>query len=145
MEICQLDRVPKQGRRTRSCILISLKDKTEYPFRSLVDADAFLDRRYGYTRGCLKNGCRLSMTHEDGTVEYFDIILGPQVKVYTTVHRTQEQPCWTCWNCFDGCSWSIDFTPVKGWDADEIMKDGDITYQINYCPEYKSDQKEKKK
>lgn len=132
---------PKQSRRTRSCILISLKDKTEYPFRSLVEADSFLGRRHGYTRGCLKNGSRLSIKHEDGHIEYFDIILGPAVKTYTIVQKVHDQPCWTCGNCYGGCSWSSEFTPIEGWEAEPIMKDGDITYQIRYCPEYKIEKK----
>ena len=144
METAQ-SRLPlRQSRRTRSCILISLKDRTEYPFRSLVEADTFLERRHGYTRGCLKNGNRLLLIHEDGEPEYFDIILGPQVKTYTDIMKPHDQPCWSCGNCYGGCSWSFDFTPVKGWDAEMIMKDGDVSYQINSCPEYKCDKKVKK-
>ena len=142
MELQQQEHQEKQqSRRTRSCILISLKDKTEYPFRSLIEADIFLDRRHGYTRGCLKNGARLCMIHDDGTKEYFDAILGPQVKTYIPIHRTSDQPCWTCQNCYGDCSWSFDFTPIEGWDAVKVMKDGDITYAIKHCPEYASDRK----
>ena len=135
----------KTSRRTRSCILISLKDRTEYPLRSLVEADAFLHRRHGYTRGCLKNGCRLSSNSEDGSIEYFDIILGPQMKVYTYGYNNHDQPCWSCGNCYGGCSWSFDFTPVEGWEAEKIFKDGDTTYKIYSCPEYKCDRKERKR
>lgn len=59
-----------------------------------------------------------------------------------TYHR-KNQPCWTCQNCYGGCSWSREFKPVNGWIAtpsyiasNEEYAD---TYKITYCPEYKED------
>lgn len=53
------------------------------------------------------------------------------------------QPCWTCQNCYGGCNWSIDFTPVDGWIAIpvHIKSNGEFadTYKIVYCPEYKKE------
>ena len=50
------------------------------------------------------------------------------------------QPCCTCKNACGGCSWSIDFTPVEGWDAEPTIindSEGNISsYKINSCPRY---------
>lgn len=50
------------------------------------------------------------------------------------------QLCYICKNACGGCSWSIDFKPVNGWDAEPtIIRDseGDIhSYKINNCPEF---------
>lgn len=136
--------VRKQKRTSRTCILISLKDKTEYPFNSLADADKFLGRQHGYLSGCVKNGSRITGFQEDGELERFDILLGPSMVSESVSSFSTPQPCWTCKNCYDGCNWSRCFKPVEGWDAIPIIKDGDITYNIKYCPEYKSDRKDKK-
>lgn len=49
----------------------------------------------------------------------------------------EESPCWNCGNACGGCSWSRDFVPVPGWDADaNILADGTMRgYTIRYCPE----------
>lgn len=52
--------------------------------------------------------------------------------------------CWTCTKFYNGCSWSRDFTPVKGWKADAvtIREKGheDIeSYIVKECPEYEKD------
>ena len=54
----------------------------------------------------------------------------------------REQLCWSCDKCISGCSWSRDFVPVPGWDADadyHTRSDArDIkTYKIYDCPEFK--------
>lgn len=47
-----------------------------------------------------------------------------------------ESLCSFCGNaCNNGCSWSEDFTPVKGWEAQE-NKNG---YFVISCPEFCSD------
>ena len=65
----------KQVVTTRSCILISLKDKTEYPFSSFADADAFLDRKHGYVSGKVRDNKNPSCVHDDGTIELFDMFV----------------------------------------------------------------------
>ena len=49
-----------------------------------------------------------------------------------------EQICWRCKNACGGCSWSHNLTPVKGWKAEFIPRDGEEldTYKIIYCPEF---------
>ena len=59
-------------------------------------------------------------------------------------HR-ESQPCWTCDNYASGCSWSRNFTPVKGWVAEKVEHRysniaDDTTYKIIYCPEYANTQ-----
>ena len=69
------------------------------------------------------------------------------MKYYRTKERKTEdytnnkyQPCWTCSNCYGGCSWSREFKPVDNWIATEniIIENGEHTktYKIIYCPEY---------
>ena len=54
--------------------------------------------------------------------------------------QKSKQPCWTCTKCYGDCSWSFDFTPVKGWKAKRtIKKDGLKSYKIEYCTEYEWD------
>lgn len=53
----------------------------------------------------------------------------------------KDQPCWTCDKYAGGCSWSKNFTPVKGWKAIEVQrKTWDERYKTGYriihCPEY---------
>lgn len=51
--------------------------------------------------------------------------------------------CWDCGNAYGGCSWSINFTPVKGWDAQyvqRVYKGRDVyvmdSYEVRSCPEF---------
>lgn len=52
-----------------------------------------------------------------------------------------SQLCWHCANATGKCSWSRDFTPVKGWTATPtIIKNDDhiqSSYAITACPELK--------
>ena len=51
--------------------------------------------------------------------------------------QSSQQPCWTCKNYVDGCSWSREFKPVHGWDAKKVKREeGNVGYKILYCPEY---------
>lgn len=52
-----------------------------------------------------------------------------------------EQICWTCKKCIGGCSWSRDFIPIEGWDAEldthtRVDANDSITYKIYDCPQY---------
>lgn len=53
------------------------------------------------------------------------------------------QICWSCAKACGGCSWSADFTPVKGWKAEPsiIYYNGNKipSYKILECPQYKED------
>ena len=47
--------------------------------------------------------------------------------------------CWDCVNaCRSGCSWSENFTPVEGWEAEHIVdeKKGTDTYRVIRCPQF---------
>ena len=50
------------------------------------------------------------------------------------------QICYICKNACGGCSWSANFIPIEGWDAQPtIIKDseGDFaSYEIKGCPEF---------
>lgn len=67
--------------------------------------------------------------------------------------------CWQCRNFSGGCSWSQDFTPVSGWDADfrplkvfcGLEDDGtqryrnETSYFVRKCPEFIADGSEGRK
>lgn len=57
----------------------------------------------------------------------------------------KETKCWTCQNCYGGCSWSREFEPVKGWKAIEtnIPANGEMaaSYKVIECPEYIPDRR----
>lgn len=71
------------------------------------------------------------------------------------VKRKQIEPITKCWSCRNavpsiykeqGCSWSRDFIPVKGWTAKKTIINihGSIrreneSYFVRSCPEYISD------
>lgn len=67
-------------------------------------------------------------------------------------YRSKETLCWKCKNCFDGCSWSRSFEPVKGWKAKEdlirFVRDNEVTYKTSYfvydCPEFVADENYRK-
>ena len=44
-----------------------------------------------------------------------------------------ETLCWKCGNALGGCSWSIDFTPVEGWDAKPTAHN---SYKVYNCPKF---------
>lgn len=111
---------------------------------TLADADTFLGRGRGYLSGKIRKGTPISKLHDDGTIECFTIEVGPQIKFYIEYNVSAEQPCWTCLNCYGDCSWSRDFTPVKGWDATPSIKDDSVSYKIKKCPEYKSEKRKVK-
>lgn len=56
--------------------------------------------------------------------------------------------CWNCQNACGKCSWSKDFTPVKGWKAKKTKirfgNSYDESYHVTKCPEYKKDERKKK-
>ena len=57
------------------------------------------------------------------------------------IRKTADQPCWTCKNYVDGCSWALLRVPVEGWKAKQRVipyaaKRNVVTYTIEYCPEY---------
>ena len=42
----------------------------------------------------------------------------------------RENLCWSCRRVVNGCSWSLDFIPVDGWDAEPDRN----TFKIRNCP-----------
>jgi hypothetical protein len=57
--------------------------------------------------------------------------------------NSKDQLCWYCEKAGGLCSWSKDFTPVEGWDAEpDTIRNRDTihrttkTYYIKSCPEY---------
>lgn len=67
---------------------------------------------------------------------------------------THKQPCWSCKNCYGGCSWTRkDPKPVPGCLAtptEKYFSNGrgrhghTSSYAIHYCPEYIPDGTEDK-
>ena len=60
-------------------------------------------------------------------------------------YYSKNQPCWTCKNCYGGCSWAREFKPVDDWKAitTYIPENGEHaeSYKIIYCPEYIEDKR----
>lgn len=64
-----------------------------------------------------------------------------------------ETLCWTCQNCYGGCSWTEwdpqtgtpRFVPVDGWSARREMRiyggNVDFSYHVIRCPQYISDER----
>lgn len=59
--------------------------------------------------------------------------------------KKHYQPCWDCTKACGGCTWSKDFTPIKGWVAEKHISDRVIyegktyiieSYKILKCPEF---------
>ena len=40
--------------------------------------------------------------------------------------------CWTCKNAFGGCSWSREFLPVYGWDAEKTFHPNNGEFAESY-------------
>ena len=59
------------------------------------------------------------------------------------VRRRRESLCFLCGNACGGCSWSRDFTPVEGWDAEPTIGKSHHTksWFVKACPEYTNDRK----
>lgn len=58
------------------------------------------------------------------------------------VNRARWSICCTCKNSTGLCSWSHNFIPVKGWEAEQTTihnLNGDIvSYKVFKCPKYLS-------
>lgn len=59
--------------------------------------------------------------------------------------------CWECDNAYGGCSWSRNFTPVEGWDAQyvrRVYKSKGVyvmdSYEVRNCPEFVLDGRRRK-
>ena len=54
--------------------------------------------------------------------------------------KPEYSRCWTCKNSCGGCSWSREFIPVDGWNAEKTfhLSNGEFaeSYYIKSCPEY---------
>ena len=58
--------------------------------------------------------------------------------------RKSNKPtlCWDCQNArAGGCSWSTDFTPVPGWEAEETVVECMRSYNVMKCPNFIRDEK----
>lgn len=63
----------------------------------------------------------------------------------------RKQICWYCKKCIGKCSWSKDYIPVPGWDAEEDClnyPDGGmhkkiLTYKIFDCPLFEANKEGK--
>ena len=60
-------------------------------------------------------------------------------KKKTNILGKEEQLCWSCKKSLLKCPWSINFTPIKGWDAEET---GNGSYRIYNCPLFENDMQE---
>ena len=58
--------------------------------------------------------------------------------------------CWECKRAYGGCSWSRDFVPVEGWEAEATIINGVRegkkplvkSYDVKRCPLFVQDRKE---
>ena len=57
--------------------------------------------------------------------------------------KSEETKCISCGNACGGCSWSVDFTPVDGWDAVPTTSrtHGVTSYRVIDCPRYEPERK----
>ena len=39
------------------------------------------------------------------------------------IPKNHVQPCWYCTKACGRCSWSKNFTPIKGWVAEKVIVD----------------------
>lgn len=143
LENDRIRRANSQKKTSRTCILVSKKDGTEYPFRSLFEADDFLNRAHGYIAKKHNCGLKAYSALDENKEEPFDIIMGPKTKLKVPVQPKREQLCWSCKKCYGFCNWSEKFEPVEGWEAIPVNKTetGVSSYEIISCPEYESDRK----
>lgn len=68
-----------------------------------------------------------------------------QLFVDRSIRKRSEQLCWSCQNAVGRCSWSKNFTPVKGWTAYIDKRRGNSgeeteTWSISACPEFIADE-----
>lgn len=96
------------------CILTSVKTGKQYEFKSGREASFWLGCSKSYVTTSVYNGTPIK---DKNTGEQF-ICTYPDghTKKANQIGKS-EQLCCTCKNCYGGCSWSRDFTPVDGWDA----------------------------
>ena len=121
------------------CTLTSLKTGKQYDFISGRAASVFLGRAISYVSTSVYKHYPIS--HRD-TGELFMASFPDETKSFANPkpRKITEQPCCTCGKAYGGCSWSRNFTPVAGWEANPtIINHGDRimeSYEILYCPEY---------
>lgn len=78
---------------------------------------------------------RLSIPKDGRVYEVVDVT--DTDTVYGKCVHQGQQPCITCRNCYDGCSWARTLTPVKGWIAEPNIHRGVLwSWRIIECPEY---------
>lgn len=57
--------------------------------------------------------------------------------------RPRPQLCWDCKKACGGCSWSKNFEPVPGWQAEKRVlynaKIPVVSYHITACPEFEQE------
>lgn len=61
------------------------------------------------------------------------------IKSHPTMGRrnavgTHDSLCWHCRNALGGCSWSMRFEPVEGWDAKHTKRYN--SYKVYSCPQF---------
>lgn len=50
---------------------------------------------------------------------------------------SKDQLCFSCLNSDGKCSWSKNFTPIEGWNAEpKVVRGGIETFRIYSCPKY---------
>ena len=51
----------------------------------------------------------------------------------------EMQLCWDCANASGGCAWSSESIPVPGWTATLADRNGEASYAVTDCPEFRRD------
>lgn len=72
-----------------------------------------------------------------------------KLSVFSSLQNTQSSLCWYCSNVYGGCSWSIKYEPIDGWEAIRndlhvhTTIDGNMTeprtvesYAVLECPQF---------
>ena len=122
-----------------SCVLTCERTGKQHHFKSSIQASHFLKRTKSYVSTCVYKG--YPIRHKD-TKELYTASFPEEGKTMANPmpRRPKEQPCCTCKNFYNGCSWSRSFTPVDGWKANPtVITHGNRSlesYEILYCPEY---------
>ena len=61
----------------------------------------------------------------------------------STRGKASDTICWECAKACGGCSWSVNFTPVEGWTAENTVNAAGVkSYIVQECPEYVKEKRE---
>ena len=126
----------------RAVTLTDIETGEKFQFRRVVDADTFIGRYCGFIRK--KNDAGINIIDGNNGKRYRCKLSAPKiVPVDRSNFQYKRQLCWDCKRACGGCSWSRNFTPIAGWDAEETTicvqnrSEGRISsFYIRDCPQF---------